>query len=336
MSEIDQLPADQRAVIQLLLKQGKSYDELAELLAIDSAAVRGRAHAALEALGPESGARLTSERRGEVGDYLLGQQSDAERDSTREYLAGSAGARSWARPLAGTLRPLAGDALPEIPAEGEEAPAEEAQPVEAAPGGEIAPPAAAAAAPAAAAEPAVAPSAPGAPPPGGPRSSRLGGALLLGGGAILVAVVVVLLVTSGGGGKSKKSNTLSSTPGTTTTVPQPIAQVNLTPTQSGSKSVGLAQVFAQGNGRVMIIACQGLSPGAYAIWLYTSSAKARLLGFVPSRVGKDGRFVTRGDLPADAKTYSQLVVTSEQVPKNAKTLPTKPGPIVLRGRLQIS
>jgi hypothetical protein len=159
----------------------------------------------------------------------------------------------------------------------------------------------------------------------------------LGGGAILVAVVVVLLVTGGGGGgKSKKSNTLSSTPGTTTAVPQPIAQVNLTPTQSGSKSVGLAQVFAQGNGRVMIIACQGLPAGAYAIWLYNSSSKARLLGFVPTRVGKDGRFVTRGDLPGDASTFSQLVVTSEQVPKNAKALPSKPGPIVLRGRLQVS
>jgi hypothetical protein len=148
--------------------------------------------------------------------------------------------------------------------------------------------------------------------------------------------VVVLLVTSGGGGKSKKSNTLSSTPGTTTSVPQPVAQVNLAPTQSGSKAVGLAQVFAQSSGRVMIIACQGLSPGAYAIWLYSSAAKARLLGFVPTRVGKDGRFVTRGDLPADASTFSQLVVTSEQVPKNAKALPAKPGPIVLRGRLQVS
>src|SRR3989440_7285200 len=237
MSEIDELPADQRAVIQLLLKQGKSYDELAGLLGIDSAAVRGRAHAALDALGPESGARLTAERRGEVGDYLLGQQSDAERESTREYLAGSAGARSWARPLAGTLRPLAGDALPEIPAEGEEAPAAEAPATDTE---------------AAAAEPAVTPVPPPGPPPGGPRSSRLGGALLLGGGAILVAVVVVLLVTGGGGGKSKKSNTLSSTPGTTTTVPQPIAQVNLTPTASGSKAVGLAQVFAQSSGRVMI------------------------------------------------------------------------------------
>jgi hypothetical protein len=328
MSEIDQLPADQRAVIQLLLKQGKSYDELADLLGMDSAAVRDRAHSALDALGPESGARLTPERRGEVGDYLLGQQSDEDRESTREYLAGSAGARSWARPLAGTLRPLAGDAVPEIPADGDEAPAAEAP----APDAE----ADAAAAAAAASEPAVAPSPPPGPPPGGPRSSRLGGALLLGGGAILVAVVVVLLVTGGGGGKSKKTNTLSSTPGTTTAVPQPVAQVNLTPTQSGSKAVGLAQVFAQANGRVMIIACQGLSPGAYAIWLYSSAAKARLLGFVPTRVGKDGRFVTRGDLPADASTFGQLVVTSEQVPKNAKSLPTKPGPVVLRGRLQVS
>jgi hypothetical protein len=344
MSEIDELPADQRAVLQLLLQQGKSYDELAGMLSMDVAVVRQRAHAALDALGPESGARLTSERRGEVADYLLGQQADTAREGTRNYLAGSAGARSWARPVAGTLRPLAGEAaLPEIPDEGEEAAdAAEPEPAEAeAPTATAAEPAAPAPSEAAAvAEPKAAAAEPTVPPPpSGPRrpSSRLGGALLLGGAAILVAVVLVLVISGGGGGKSKKkSDTLSSTPTQSTNAPQPIAQINLLPTASGSKAVGLAQVFAQGNSRVVIIAGQGLKAGAYAIWLYSSQTKARLLGFVPNRVGKDGRFVTRGELPGDATGFSQLVVTTERVPKNAKALPTKPGAIVLRGRLQIS
>ena len=43
MSPVDALPADQRAVVQLLLKQGKSYGELADLLRIDEGAVRERA-----------------------------------------------------------------------------------------------------------------------------------------------------------------------------------------------------------------------------------------------------------------------------------------------------
>ena len=56
MSRIDDLAPDQRAVLQLLLKQGKSYVELATLLRITPDAVRDRAVAALEELGPRDGA----------------------------------------------------------------------------------------------------------------------------------------------------------------------------------------------------------------------------------------------------------------------------------------
>ena len=51
MADLDSLPADQRAALQLLLKQGQSYDQLAVLLGIGPDAVRDRAHAALAALG---------------------------------------------------------------------------------------------------------------------------------------------------------------------------------------------------------------------------------------------------------------------------------------------
>jgi hypothetical protein len=54
MGRLDTLPADQRAVLGLLLRQGKSYDELSELLRLDPSAVRERAHAALTALAPQS------------------------------------------------------------------------------------------------------------------------------------------------------------------------------------------------------------------------------------------------------------------------------------------
>ena len=53
MARVDDLPADQKAVIQLLLKQGKTYDELAALLRLDGAGVRDRALDALDALGAE-------------------------------------------------------------------------------------------------------------------------------------------------------------------------------------------------------------------------------------------------------------------------------------------
>src|SRR3954449_616753 len=120
MTPIDDLAPDQRAVLQLLLKQGKAYTELAALLRISPDAVRDRAVTALEAMGPRDGAPLAAELRGEIADYLLGQQSASERAATREFLEGSAAGRAWARVVAGELRPLAGDALPEIPAEGAE------------------------------------------------------------------------------------------------------------------------------------------------------------------------------------------------------------------------
>src|SRR5206468_3645162 len=108
MSGIDDLAPDQRAVLQLLLKQGKAYVELAALLRIEPDAVRERAVAALDELGPRDGVQLAPERRGEIADYLLGQQSASERQKTRELLEGSAAGRAWARVVAGELRPTTG------------------------------------------------------------------------------------------------------------------------------------------------------------------------------------------------------------------------------------
>lgn len=321
MTEIDSLPADQRAVLQLLVKQGQTYDALSGLLNIDSAAVRERAHAGLEALGPDTGRRLAPERRAEVSDYLLGQQSASERAATRDHLAGSASARAWARVVADALRPLAAGPLPEIPAEAREPEPERERERDAAPS--------------TAATGADADDDRGRDTARDPRSSRLGGALLLGGIGVLVAVVVVLLLTTGGGG-SKKTATLSSTPTTgtgTTAQATPVAQINMR-SPSGGRALGLAQVFAQSNRRLLIVAGQGVTPGAYALWLYTSPTKSRLLGFVPSRVGKDGKFVTQGVLPSDAANFQNLVVTAEKVSGSRPALPKTPGTIVLQGKLQ--
>src|ERR1700733_7913230 len=74
MSRLDELPPDQRAALSLLLRQRKSYAEVATLLGISELAVHDRAHAALAVLAPRRARELSSERRLEVGDYLLGQQ----------------------------------------------------------------------------------------------------------------------------------------------------------------------------------------------------------------------------------------------------------------------
>ena len=75
MPGFDALAPDQKAVLQLLLKQGKSYGEIAGLLRLDAASVRERALDALDALGADVPGSLSPERQDEVGDHLLLQQT---------------------------------------------------------------------------------------------------------------------------------------------------------------------------------------------------------------------------------------------------------------------
>jgi anti-sigma factor RsiW len=312
MSPVDTLDATQRAVLQLVLKQGKGYDEIADLLGIEVSAVRGRAHAALDALGPST-AGLTAGRRADIADYLLGQQSTEDRDATREHLAESPAARAWARSVAGEVRPLARNGLPEIPGSSPpRAPTREAKRAEPDGGEPLR------AAPAR-------------------RSSRTGGILLLAGLAAIIAVVVILIVSGGddsGTTKTVSSDTRPATqPSQTGPQPTPVAQINLK-AADGSNAVGIAQVLAQGNQRLLTVLGQRLPPStksaAYAVWLYTSAAKAKLLGFVDPPVGRSGQFQNVINLPPNAAQYRELVVTREK--GNAK----QPGEIVLRGQLQLS
>jgi len=328
MADLDGLPPDQRAALLLLLRQRQSYQQLSETLHIEEDAVRRRAHAALEALGPPGGQRLTDERRTEIADYLLGQQTAAEREATRAHLAESTAARDWAQGVAGRLREVAPDAVPDIP--------DGAAAAEAAPPEEPPPP------PPLAEEPAPALREEGRPRgrggiPTPPRpSSRLGGALLLAGAAIVVAVVLVI-VLSGGGGGGKKSARATTPTNTTTTqgANRPVAQINLFSPRGGTKTVALAQIFRNGSQRAIVIAAQGLSPGTYALWLYNSASSAKLLGFVPARVTSSGKFATQGALPADAGNYQRIVVTSERITPQTKRVPSRPGTVVLQGTLKL-
>jgi DNA-directed RNA polymerase specialized sigma24 family protein len=71
MASIDDLPPDQRAVLELVLRRGRSYDEIAQLLSIDHAGVRQRAALGRNPrLRPERVER--GERRALITDYLLG------------------------------------------------------------------------------------------------------------------------------------------------------------------------------------------------------------------------------------------------------------------------
>ena len=113
MPSIDALPPDQRAVLELVLRRGRSYDEIAQLLSIDRAGVRQRALSALDALGPE--AAVPAERRALITDYLLGALPPRVTDQVRSRLAQNPAERAWARVIASELEPIATRPLPEIP-----------------------------------------------------------------------------------------------------------------------------------------------------------------------------------------------------------------------------
>ena len=86
MTPLDTLAPDQRAVLELVLRQGRSYGELSELLGIPERDVRARADAGLRALAGEPDSGVDT---GRIADWLLGQQPDAEAERTRTAVARS-------------------------------------------------------------------------------------------------------------------------------------------------------------------------------------------------------------------------------------------------------
>src|SRR4051794_41587892 len=87
MSGIEDLPAEERAVLQLALRSDRPFHELAGVLELDEAEMRRHAHAALAALGPDDTAGLPPAQRDEIADWLLGQQSADQRAGTERLLA---------------------------------------------------------------------------------------------------------------------------------------------------------------------------------------------------------------------------------------------------------
>jgi Sigma-70, region 4 len=349
MSSLESLPPDQRAVLALVLQRGRSYDEIAALLAIDRAAVRDRALSAMDALGP-SEARMSAERRALITDYLLGQLPVRVRDQVRELLSKSPSERAWARVLASELTPLSDKPLPEIPS-GPVSPTPEPA---ATPAAQAAPSPGAPATPPLGAEPPAddgAPAAPApsgggvpAPVPAGPPRSRGGGGVLLAIAAVIAVVVVIVIIATSGGSSPKKSGstTTASTPTTsstttgtsTTSKAHVVSEVALKPTSTSTKAAGIAEIVVEGKVTGVIVAADHLTPNtthnAYAVWLSNPSGQSKLLGYVSPAVGKNGDLKTSGPLPSNVASYKEILVTLETT-TDTKT----PGPTVLSGPLSL-
>jgi hypothetical protein len=322
MGSLESLNDGQRAVLQLLLKQGKSYDDLAGLLRTDANGVRSRAHEAVEALGPAN-AGVGTDRRREIADYLLGQQGAAQRAATREYLESSAEGRAWARGAAAGLSPVAGEeVLPDIPAEREEvAEAFDALDRRTARQEEV------------------------------KRSSQLGGKLIAGGLGLVIAIIIIVVLkpfssddgatTTGASTTPAATSTATTTTGDTATTPsgdrfQVLAQGELKPPAgSGSKATGQVAIvrFPDNNQFRLALQAAHLAPSstrgsAYGVWFYSSPGKARFVGFPDTVVGQDGKLETVADLDPNTPNYREVLLTRERSEK-----PKQPGTIILRGRL---
>ena len=116
MATFDQLSEEQRAVVELVLRRGKRYDELAEMLDMPESRVRELARDALIDLAPLSARAVEEDWRGQLTDYVLQQQSGPEATATRGHLRRSEAARTWAGSLLDSLEQLyVNGSMPAIP-----------------------------------------------------------------------------------------------------------------------------------------------------------------------------------------------------------------------------
>lgn len=323
MPTLDQLPADRRAIIELILRQGRSYAQLSELLDTPTPRVRELAREALSELTPVSGERVEARWRGQVADYVLGQQSGPEAGATRGHLKRSEPARAWALSLADSLSSLYADgARPEVPApEGAAAKPGLRRPGKRAP----------AAAPAG---------------PLSPEARRLvlrrrilGGAA---GAVVLLALVPLalgqgafFLIGGGGDGGDRErpaGREQAAEPRILATIP--LAAVR------GAKGEGVAVVVDTGNEQRLRVVAQGLEPAppgtqqdpgdAYEVWLYNSCKDSKSLG--AGKTDEQGSYQGESAAaiaPADLARYRYIDVSREKIDRNVEHVCKS----VLRGRI---
>jgi hypothetical protein len=300
MATFDKLSAEQRAIIELVLQRGKSYAELSDLLGMPEARVRELARDALVSLSPVSAGRVEEDWRGQLADYVLGQQTGPESTATRGHLRRSEPARSWARSLLDSLDTLYEGELPTIP-EGDRAARRERAPKRrerdeekaAAPVGELSPEARDAVR----------------------RRRTMGGAL-----AALVVLALVVLVWPVGLLTSSDDNSSSGSNAANTT------------TQPGKGvPAGIAIVASRDGKRQVIVQAASLPPNkprqAYEVWLYNSPKDARSLG--AQVTDQRGTFQGAGPLPTDYQRFQFIDVSREAIDQNR----SHSGNSVLRGKI---
>jgi hypothetical protein len=306
MATFDQLAADQRAIIELVLRQGKSYEQIGEMLDLPPARVRELSRDALSELAPYTADFVDPQWRGQLGDYVLGQQPGPEAQATRGHLRRSEPARIWAYSLLDALDDFYAEGdRPEIPVGEAGAPARS----RVAANGE---------------GPAAAPVA---------RASRTGGGTGLSpaaraaltrrriiagvvGVVVLAGIVFGAIAIFGGGSdnKSKAAATTGTSPTSTnangTPQGQVVAQAVLSPIGKSFKGTGAALVYQSGNQAIAVVRAK-LPPSSgnnkYVLWLYNGTKQ--LTPLAADVTDKKGNFQGAAGLPTNWRNYRFIDVT---------------------------
>jgi hypothetical protein len=324
MATFDQLAEDQRAIIEIVLRQGRSYEQIGEMLDLPPSRVRELAREALAELAPFTAEFVDPQWRGQLADYVLGQQTGPEAQATRGHLKRSEPARIWAYSLL--------DALDEFYEDGEqpEIPVGET-------GGRSRSRGAAAAAAAngdTGTEPQAAKRTGGGLSPAA-QSALMRRRVLAGIGIVAVIALLVFAVTQivGGDDNSKKSDTTASSTGTTPNQAgaqgQIVAQAVLAPIGKSFKGAGVAGVYQSGNQTYALVRAKvppSTGSNKYVLWLYNSNTKRQALA--ADKTDKQGNFQGAVPLPNGWQNYKFLDVTYQPTTANAAA-----GQSVLRGPL---
>lgn len=310
MATFDQLSDEQRAIVELVLRQGKTYGELSGMLGIPESRVRERACEALVRLAPVTVRGVEADWREPLVDYVLCQQAGPELTATRGHLRRSEAARSWTRSLLDSLEHLYADGEMPAVSSGGRSPGRSAA-VPRPPG----------------------PTGSGAPRNLVPGSGRRAAVLAVA-GLVAVAAVAVLLWPvgvltggdsddgSGGSGSGAQANSASSTGREDSTERQGSATIAR---QKGKKT----KIYIQIEGLE-----QSTNRSGYAVWLYNSASDRRSLG--AAATDEDGNLQVAGNLPAGYRKYRYIDVTSVDVTGQGNSQQYEYGPSLLRGRLQMA
>jgi hypothetical protein len=325
MATFDQLSAEQRAIIELVLKQKQKYEQLGTMLGLETSRVRELARDALVRLSPVSAAAVDDDWRGQLADYLLNQQTGPEATATKGHLRRSEAARGWARSVLDSLDQFYDpDDLPTIPdGEPAAAPRRERKPKKPK-----------------APKPEKEPKEPKEPKEKAERAPLLSPAALealrrrriAGLGALLVVVLVAVLLWPIGlltGSNDDKSNASKTTANNAQA--RILGQLVLRPVgNTKSKNAGVA-VIAERSGKRQLIVQAQLTPTksrqAYEVWLYNSRTDAKSMG--AQVTDQNGTFQGAGQLPSDFAKYRYIDVSLERVDQNR----AHSADSVLRGRL---